>query len=114
MPKAKPGQKCCILCGEAVPETISTDSQWDYKAIGWVCPNCNKPPAQQSDIAAFITSYPAWDAYCREDADFLYLILLGTTRIHWDEIKQLSAYRAFSGIEIRDDFLCIRILKSEL
>lgn len=43
--KAKPGQRCCVYCGEAVPEILTVlilNSGWDFKAEGWVCPGCNK------------------------------------------------------------------------
>ena len=66
------------------------------------------------NIVKYITTNEAWDISRQEDTDFLYFYLHDTRTIHYDEIQQLNRYTAFSGVELRDNCLCIRILKSEV
>ena len=65
-------------------------------------------------IIRFITHNDNWDISRQEDADFLYFYLHETTHLHYDELQQLQQFRAFSGVDLRDGYLCIRVLKSEL
>lgn len=65
-------------------------------------------------MVKYITTNEQWDISRQEDDDFIYFYLHGSKNLHFDTLRELMYYRAFSGIELRDGCLCIRVLKSEL